>query len=127
MNSSGDWPRKSQLQLSLSGLRPDPPPAAMWNSNQSDSDSDLGESADVGDEEFYEGGVVTYDGTDYDDVYDTDVVYDEYGEYLEGEKESYAEESRLGSFEPPVATSSPRIMDDYAVATSSEQSAALSG
>ena len=118
--SSKGWPRKYHYQLSLSGLRPD----VMWNSNQSDDSSDLGE-ADVGDEDYYNGDVINYnDVTDYDDVYDDNAIYDECGDYMEEER-SFFRGSRFGSFDSPEAASSPRAEDGATI--SCYQFAALSG
>ena len=120
--SCNTWPRKYHYQLSVSGLRPDD---VMWNSNQSDDSSDLGE-ADVGDEEYYNGDVINYnDVTEYDDVYDDNAIYDEYGEYMEEDKSSSFRGSRFGSYDPPEAASSPRA--ENGAAMSSYQFAALSG
>ncbi len=118
--TSNDWPFRNHYQLSVSGLRGD----AMWNSNQSDDSSDLGD-ADVGDDDYNQGDdVIRYDVTDYDDPYDENAVYDEYGEYLDLEEEkSSLRLSRLSSYEPPVAASSPCD----GVPMSSSQFAALSG
>ena len=60
----------------------------------------------------------------YDDVYDDNAIYDEYGDYMQEEKSSFRG-SRFGSFVPPEAASSPRAEDGGGM--SSYQFAALSG